>query len=231
MKNNLSLFLKKCLAAFLIGGILYTPGWGFPFFLNKQERLKKQFFEELFSQTPTQTRLQIKKELTKLVEKELLSIRFAPPSLVQDSAVQSLLDQINGFIKPTHSQEELNRFKQHYLRRLRRPLQFYQLKLDNNPGLKAYTFRPSREALYSRHYFKSAPHGVPVTIQEILGSLFEQRTVKGALKFWHFEPALIQLSPRRATLWFPPAAAQGPWLQIKVNFQSRFIFADLQPAP
>ena len=61
MKNNLSLFLKKCLAAFLIGGILYTPGWGFPFFLNKQERLKKQFFEELFSQTPTQTRLQIKK--------------------------------------------------------------------------------------------------------------------------------------------------------------------------
>lgn len=233
MKNRLILFIPKGLAAFLMGVILYTPGWAVPFWVSRQERPKYQFLQNFFAQKPTETRLKIKEELKKLVEKDIVSLRYAQKATGPASpGVQNMLDQINGLISPTYTQEEQDIFKQRHLRRLREPLRFYQLKLDKNPALQAYTFRPTRHVLYSDERFKIAPSS-PYTadMKDILGRLFEQRTPYGALKNWPFEPAKLQVSPKEATLWFAPAQAQGLWLKIKVDFVSRLIFADLQPAP
>ena len=232
MKNNFLLSIKRVLIFFLIGSFFYSSSWAFPFFPTKQEKLRTQFLEQFFAQSPTLTRLKIKKGLKALIEQELISIRFCqqvvPPS---SAAEQNLLDQINGLIPQKHPSSLLQTFKQRYLTHLKNPLRFYQLTLDLNPSLQAYTFRPSRYALYSTDKFLINSRRQSASMKEILGQLFEQRTLNAALENWKYEPAMWNVSKKTAVMWFPPARLGQQGLQVKVDFSSRLIFADLQPLP
>lgn len=231
MKIKPFAIIKTVFIYLLIGSIYYAPLLAGPLFPNKQERLRTLFLEHFFTQQPTLTRLKIKKELKALIEQELISIRFGQRLLPPASAAeQNLLDQINGLVPQTHPPVLLQSFKRHYLQRLKEPLRFYQLKLDLNPALQVYTFRPSPHALYSREQFIINSQNQSAGMKEILGQLFEQKTLKDALKNWKYEPAAWKLSENAAVMWFSPERIGQPGLRVKIDFSSRLIFADLQPA-
>lgn len=235
MKNNTFAPLAKLLTVALFAGALTAPAWGFGFFLSKHQQAKERLFDQLFAQKPTPSRIQIREEYKKQIQDELVSLRFAPKIMGGITRrEQNMLDQLNGLRPRTDKLLKLQLFKLTMLRRLQEPLRFFQSKLDKSPALAAYAFHPTLDALHTNQKFIVSVKEFPpktADIQEILGSLFEQTSVREALKNWDITPLVIKNTATGALLWFPPAQAQQNGLEVKFNFTTRLIFADLTPAP
>ncbi len=226
--------------AFVLGILLCGGPWVVAtettgVFLSEEEQKKADFFDQFFDQHPSDTRAQIRENLKQQIQEEISSIRFAPQVMGGlTPKEQQMLDQLNSLAPQTESPVKLELFRLKMMRRLSRPWLFFQSKLDNNPSLNAYVFRPTLEALHTKKKFVVSTDDFPpqtATIQEILGTLFEQTSPRSARNTWDMTPMFIEKNNTQAVLWFSPAIHGDYWLEVKINFSTHLIFADLTSAP
>lgn len=196
---------------------------------------RKIFLKRFFEEQPTPTRKAIKENLKKLIRKDLVTLRYAHQHMPGiTSSMQRMLDQINTLTPQTEDSTLLENFKSSHIARLQEPLDFLQSRLDKNPALCAYTFRPSLDVLHTRAYFKTSRPGKPfraARVRIILNDLFSIPNPQDAPLYWTDDPAVFLLEEREAILWFAPARYGEQGLLIKVNFSTRMIFVDLSNKP
>ncbi len=225
-------------AAFLFSGPILlaqnTP--------REYEADRRRFLANFFAQPVTPDAAAVKNNLLPLIEKELSSLRFAHQALpALNAASRQMLDEINGLtplpedsLERARRLEHLERFKTAHLRRLLAPWKSLQRKLDENPKLRAYAFRPTADALHTRERFIISRPGTPArtaSVRAILQALFSLRGPDAPRAAWNAEPAEIRQCARRAALSFAPAVPGGPRLEIRVDFDARIIRADITPSP
>lgn len=225
-------------AAFLSGGPLLRAQTA----PKEYEAARGRFLTRLFARPPTPCASAVKNNLLPLIEKELSSLRFAHQALPAMSASsRQMLDEINGLaplpadsLARVRRLERLERFKEAHRRRLLAPWKYLQRKLDENPKLCTYAFRPTADALHARDRFIISRPGKPVRtagVRAVLQTLFSLRGPDAPRAAWSAEPAEIRLQNRRVELWFPPARPGGRGLEVRVDFAARLIWADVTPRP